>query len=122
MSERVMMPVRGFGFCCNFVVILLFVSEIERLKLAVHGRPCNREREYYATLQLTAVFSVSSLYLTAFFARPSCRPALQTFPDVKFWLGEAEWAAGAAEGWSRVSGLRVCNAGSLWAVGGGWGT
>ena len=38
------------------------------------------------------------------------------------WLGAAEWAAGAAEGWSRVSGLRVCNAGSLWVVGGGRGT
>ena len=38
------------------------------------------------------------------------------------WLGAAEWAAGAADGWSRVSGLRVCNAGSLWVVGGGWGT
>ena len=38
------------------------------------------------------------------------------------WLGAAEWAAGAAEGWSRVYGLRVCNAGSVWVVGGGWGT
>ena len=39
------------------------------------------------------------------------------------WLRAAEWAAGAAaHGWSRVSGLRVCNAGSSWVVGGGRGT
>ena len=38
------------------------------------------------------------------------------------WLRAAEWVAGAAEGWSRVLGLRVCNASSSWVVGGGWGT